>query len=287
MVTITKCNYKQYGQCISVSNGAIELIATTQIGPRIIFLGEKGGENIMYEDAKDLINKGGEFFDENLPNKGIWHIYGGHRLWKSPEYMDTYYPDNSPVQVEIDGASVSLTSDIELTTHIEKCITISMTNDGAMTIRHSFTNKGDETTPPISLWGLSVLDKGAKAIIPLSTENTGFLANRNLVLWSYTDIKDPRLTIEQDKVILAQANIAQAIKIGTRINQPVKVLTKGLQFDIAFDDIEDGNYPDFSCNVETYTNDIMLEIETLSPLFAIKAGETKTHSERWTLNRIK
>ena len=81
------------------------MLVTVDVGPRVIFYGYDGGENIFYEDEQDLINKGGEYFDDNLPNKGIWHIYGGHRLWKCPEYLDTYYPDNAPVKVveEKDG----------------------------------------------------------------------------------------------------------------------------------------------------------------------------------------
>ena len=91
-------NYKTYGKCAKLSKGGKTMLVTVDLGPRVIFYGMDGGENIFYEDEKDLINKGGEFFDKNLAGKGIWHIYGGHRLWKSPEYIDTYYPDNSPRQ---------------------------------------------------------------------------------------------------------------------------------------------------------------------------------------------
>ncbi len=286
MVKVEKTTYKEYGNCCRITNGKFEILVTIDLGPRVIFYGKCGGENIMYEDHEDLINKGGEFFDENLASKGIWHIYGGHRLWKSPEYIDTYYPDNSAVDVQyVDGGAV-FTSEAEVTTGIRKSISITMQEDGEITLVHSFTNVGDKTTTPISMWGLTVLDKGATAYIPLSQEDTGFLANRNIVLWPYTDVKDERLTIANDQVSLQQKNIAQPIKVGMSVKQAVKVKTKGLEFTLGFDYLDGERYPDFECNVESYTNAIMLEIETLSPLYELQAGETKTHVERWSLQEI-
>ncbi len=286
MVKIENTTYKQFGTCCRITNGKYELLVTTDLGPRVIFYGKVGGENIMYEDIEDLINKDGEFFDKNLPGKGAWHIYGGHRLWKSPEYMDTYYPDNEKVSVELLDNGAVFTSNPEITTGIQKAIKITMQDDGKVELVHSFTNVAGADSPAISMWGLTVLDKGAKAYIPLSQEDTGFLANRNLVLWPYTDIKDERLAIENNMVTLAQKNIAQPIKIGASIKQGVEVITKGLKFSLDFDYLDGERYPDFECNVESYTNNIMLEIETLSPLYTLKPGEKKTHIERWNLEEI-
>ena len=54
--------------------------------------------------------------------------------------------------------------------------------------------------PPVSLWALTVLAGGAVVKAPLDTSDTGLLPNRNLVLWSYNSIKDPRLTVDDDCV---------------------------------------------------------------------------------------
>ena len=42
-------------------------------------------------------------------------------------------------------------------------------------------------------------------------------------------------------------------------------------------------YPDGGCSFETYTNDVMLEFETLGELKTVAKGETSEHSEVWTL----
>lgn len=284
MTKISQTVYKHYGKCVALESAGVRLLVTVDLGPRVIFYGMADGENIMYEDADDLINKDGEFFDRNLPGKGIWHIYGGHRLWKSPEYMDTYYPDNAPVTVEYLDDGAIFTSQTEITTGLQKSMKITMDDQGGVTIVHGFCNRGDQTTPPISLWGLSVLDKGACATLPLPTEDTGFLPNRNLVLWPYTDLKDDRLTLQNDCARLAWKDVAQPIKIGALVKEPVVVHTKGLTLRISFDCF-DREYPDRYCNVESYTNDIMLEIETLSPLYRIAPGQTETHVERWSLTK--
>lgn len=277
-------NYKTYGKCAKLSKGGKTMLVTVDLGPRVIFYGMDGGENIFYEDEKDLINKGGEYFDKNLAGKGIWHIYGGHRLWKSPEYIDTYYPDNAPVNILEEGDSVTFISETESTTGIKKSIKITMDEEGNAVLEHKFSNCSQSATPPIALWALSVMDKGAVAKIPLSTEDKGLLPNRNLVLWSYTDLKDERLTLKNDSLVLTQKNIAQPIKLGAFIKDEVCVDIKGLKFSIAFDTPE-GDYADYCCNVETYTNDIMLEIETLSPVRTLQKGESAVHTEKWRLER--
>ena len=123
MISISEKNYKKYGKCISISNGRTKLLVTVEIGPRIIFYGIND-KNIMFEDLDDTTFKGGDFFNTNLKDEGIWHLYGGHRLWKSPEYIDTYYPDNKQVDVkkEEDG-SITFISKIrkEIRKEISRC----------------------------------------------------------------------------------------------------------------------------------------------------------------------
>ncbi len=75
--------------CIRLSNGEVEIIVTTDVGPRIIGYSLVGGKNILgwHPDAR-VETALGEF-----------KPYGGHRLWIAPENMpDSYAPDNAPVE---------------------------------------------------------------------------------------------------------------------------------------------------------------------------------------------
>ena len=48
----------------------------------------------------------------------------------------------------------------------------------------------------------------------------------------------------------------------------------------------EGKYPDGGCSFETYTNECMLEFETLSELKVVHPGESNTLNEKWTLSKI-
>ena len=135
--------YGKYGKVLSMTAGGIKISVTTEIGPRVIFYGKEGGENILFEDLGDEVNKPEELMDPVLKGSGGWHIYGGHRLWKSPEYMDTYYPDNAPVKVEKISGGAVFTSPVELTTKLEKSMKITMNERGDVTLEHKFVNRGE------------------------------------------------------------------------------------------------------------------------------------------------
>ena len=42
-------------------------------------------------------------------------------------------------------------------------------------------------------------------------------------------------------------------------------------------------YPDGGCSTELYTCHFMLEVESLSPLYTLKSGESAEHTENWEL----
>src|SRR5262245_20519379 len=87
--------------CLRLTDGAIELIVTTAIGPRIISARLAGGENLLWVDPATAGQTGG---DE-------WHAYGGHRLWMAPETLErTYVPDNGTAQSTWDGTTLRVSA---------------------------------------------------------------------------------------------------------------------------------------------------------------------------------
>lgn len=88
----------------AITSGNWELIVISECGPRIAFLGEKGGENLLYWDKKGVV-------------RGEYHLMGGHRVWISramaDESEDTYLSDNATCNVVIDGQAMSLLSSIQ------------------------------------------------------------------------------------------------------------------------------------------------------------------------------
>ncbi len=280
-------SFKEYGKCVSISNGVIEAIVTIELGPRIISFGFVDSQNFMCSERSAFTRKDDEVY-QNFFGKGRgWESFGGHRIWLSPEsYPETYTPDDKPVEYETttDGAIFTPQPDTEI--GVQKTLEIKMDPDDAnIQVDMQIKNISD-ADKEFAVWSLSVCTDGGTLIIPMNTNDTGLLPNRIISVWPYTDMNNDRLYWGQKYITVKQDVTAEKpIKIGVDLNC-------GTAYYVLNDDIlcknyetnhPDGIYPDGGCSFETYTNDVMLEFETLSELKNIKPGETNSLCERWTL----
>ena len=88
--------YQNFGKVVKFERNGIILRITLDIGPRIIYYGTED-QNFFKEDVDRNGSMNGEYFDKNFKSGESWYLYGGHRVWKSPEDLETYTPDNYPV----------------------------------------------------------------------------------------------------------------------------------------------------------------------------------------------
>ena len=209
-MNIEKINYRGWPNCYRLSNGLVDLVVTTDVGPRIIRFGFAGEENEFKE------------FDEQLGQTGgdDWRVYGGHRLWHAPEEpVRTYVPDNSPITLEDHKGFVRLVQPAEPLAGIHKEMDIALQADeghgngrgsghgsGRAIVTHRLRNMN---LWPVELapWALSVMAPGGVAIAPqpprgTHEENLG--PANSLTLWAYTDMSDPRWHWGQKYVLLRQ-----------------------------------------------------------------------------------
>ncbi len=286
MVNIKNVNFSTFGNCLEISNGIVVLRVTTDIGPRIIYYGTTDEDNMMHTDDQLSNVRPSEFLDKNYGKGEVWRIYGGHRLWKSPEDESSYQPDHNKVDVTLLDNGAEFFSGNDMVTGIGKRIKVTMQDNGDVNIEHSFYNCGNKPLN-VALWALSVMNKNGVAVIPMSKEDTGLLANRNLVIWPYTDVTDDRLKIKQNYISMRQdPNCKGPMKIGT-------LNTEGIAYYIRNDKLvekiypkakRDGNYVDYSCSTELYTCKDFIEVESLSELQEIPVGGIATHTEIWKLH---
>ena len=268
------------GRTLELSNGKIVVGVTLDVGPRIIKLQKPDGENLMFEDVADNVNKDvSAVYGEGKK----WHIYGGHRIWLSPESLETYYPDNAPVVSELKPNGAVFTPPAWTERGVQPVLDLEFAPDGALEVRMRVKNISD-VKQKLCVWGLTVMKCGGTLTLPLSTEDTGFLANRNLVLWHYTDVRDPRLTIANDRIILTGSTDAESpLKIGTYLNEIRAFYRYGDTLFTKECISKPGEYPDFTCNFETYTSELIHECETLSAAEEVAPGEEIIHTEKWRL----
>lgn len=270
--------YGGWEKCIRLSNDKIELIITSEVGPRVIRFGFVDEVNIFYEDPNQVGKTLGDEF----------RLYGGHRLWVSPEIPGfTDYPDNLPVEYRTEKNSVVVTSPTEKATQLQKKIEVSI-NENVATINHMITNYANQTVE-IAPWALSVMRSGGVGFFPqeeYQSHQDKLLPVRPLVLWGYTDMSDSRWSWGKKVIKLKQTSNNQPQKVGALVTQGwAGYAWENILFLKKFDYQENVKYPDFGCNFETFTNESMLELESLGHLVQLKPNESVEHTEKWMLIR--
>jgi hypothetical protein len=279
-VKMEKVAYLNQPNCYRLSNGMVELIVTTDIGPRIIRYGFVGEDNVF-----------GEIPEMKVPvDLGDWRPWGGHRLWTAPEAMPrTYSPDNSPIKFAIEGKdTIRLTQPLESTTRIQKEIAVTLSAAGtSVTVLHKLTNR-NLWAVDLAPWALTIMHGGGTTILPQEPyrDHNDYLAPaRPLVLWHYTNLADSRFAIGPKFIRLrTDSNQKEPQKIGVANKQGwAAYALRQTLFVKRFSYREGENYPDYGSNNETYTAADFMEIETLAPMSHVEPGQSVEHLERWFL----
>lgn len=278
-VKLERIDYGGWTACYRLSNDAVDLVLTTDVGPRIIRYGFVSQENEFKEFGEMLGKTGGD----------QWRVYGGHRLWHAPESTPrTYYPDNDPVTLEESDGFVRLVQSTEPTTGIQKEMDIRLDASGSgVEVTHRLRNL-NLWSVELAPWALSVMAPGGTAILPLPPRGShpqDLTPTSSLALWPYTNMADPRWTWGSRFILLRQNQSAEKPqKIGLSPSDGwLAYARNGHLFVKQFTPVPGSRYPDLGCAVELFTDGSMLEMETLGPLTTLAPQAAIEHVERWRL----
>lgn len=287
-VTVEKVAYAGWKNNLRMSNGTIELIATLDVGPRIISLKLKGKKNV-FKEYKGQMGKSGE---------KSWQIRGGHRVWTAPEDLTrTYALDNQPIKwKDLGNGTIRLIPPPDKPYGIQKELDVQMASKGStVKITNRITNVGQKPTS-LSVWALSVMAPGGMEVIPLAPyrphpgppEKAGspedYAPDQHMVMWSYFRFGDPRWSFGKKYILLKQDEKKGPTKIGLAHQRGwVGYLNQGTLFVKRFGYKKGKKYPDRGCNFETFTNEDMLEMELLSPLARLAPKRSIELTETWEL----
>jgi len=287
---IQKISHEGWPHNAALSNSHVELIITLDVGPRIISYRTPRSHNVFKNYPEQMGGSG----------ESDWMIRGGHRLWIAPEVKATYAFDNSPVSHEMLPNGIRMENAPVAPWGLRKILTVTLAEDSTeVTVHHRVINESSSPVE-ISSWGLSVMAPGGLEIIPQpelgehpgpilplierGAPLDGFLPNRLIVPWPYTDMTDPRLRFGSEFITLRQTHDGTPIKLGLAHKEKwVAYLNGETLFVKTFDYVAGAAYTDLGCNFETYSDQNMLEIETLSPLRNLQPGEAVEHTEKWYL----
>jgi hypothetical protein len=280
-----------WSRCVELSNGHLRLVATLEVGPRVLFCGAPSGPNLFKEFKEQ---EGQRQPASPHPQSGNWMAWGGHRLWVAPEGDYCYAADNQPVGFEtLDEHTIRLTTPDETLEGWRRSMEFRMIpGEARVQVIHRLTALRD-LEHAVAPWGLSMMDVGGVAIVPqpkLGSHPEDLLPNRNLVVWPYVSLQDPRLSLGAVNWLVRQDCTRGALKIGL-LHQSDRIAyhNKGWLFITTVPFVTRGAaateivYPDYGVNCEIFTNQDILEMETLAPLTRLRAGETATHAVEWCI----
>ncbi len=281
-VTIEKTSYAGWSNCYRVTNGEVELIVTTDVGPRVLRYGFVKGQN-LFKEFQEQLGKSGET---------TWQARGGHRIWIAPEAVpETYALDNRPVKATIKGGVLEVSEPVEPETGLEKTMIVRLAANGTnVEVEHRIRNTAAKARR-FAPWALTMMAQGGTGISgfpPRGTHPEVLAPTNPLVMWAFTDLSDKRWTFTKKYMILRQdaKNTGQPQKLGHFNKDTFGAYLLGSDLFVkryAADAAK--TYPDFGCSFETFTNQDFLELETLGPLENVAPGATVTHTERWSLHK--
>jgi hypothetical protein len=219
---------------------------------------------------------------------GDFYFHGGHRLWHSPEAMPrTYIPETGEITITDIPGGVLMEAQTEPGTGIRKRMEIHLAADKpSMMLTHTLSNDG---MWPVELapWAITQFRLGGTVILPMPVGNVdlaGLLPNRQISLWPYARINDPRLKLDDEFVLFRTEALLPPFKIGYFDPHGwMAYWLDGVLFRKTFEARTESTYPDHNCNAEMYCNDQFVELESLGPLNVVKPGESIVHMETWEL----
>ncbi len=191
--------------------------------------------------------------------------------------------------LDISGDELILEQETEKTTGLQKQMILKSFDETSNSLEIVYRIYNRNLWPVnFSVWALSVMEKNGRIIVPnepFQSHSENLLPARPIVLWSYTDMADPRWTWGSRYIQLKQdpsATTPQKIGIFNKVGWAAYYL-KGNLFIKKFPCLESMQYPDFQSNMEVYTDKNIIEFETLGNLAIVEPGSFCEHKETWQL----
>lgn len=252
--------------------GPYHIEVASEFGPRITSLRLEGGDDVLARlgPEKSIVHV-----------RGTFHLRGGHRLWASPETPDiTYAPDDHHCDVSTADGVLSVSAPAD-SAGLVKEITLTA-DDTSLVVDHRIESSG-EFSGSVAAWAITQFPLGGRIITPLIGEETEFSANRYLVMWPYSSIEDPRVTLADD-VLELKAVDGPRIKFGVG---PAPGRLGYFRDDLLFvkeiESVAGRPVPDLGAVGQVYVGDGFGELESVGGITDLSTGGFAAVRERWTI----
>lgn len=268
---------QQWGSVLFLEEADIRVGIALEFGIRIVHLSLAGMENLFYVQPKDL--------SDGFTTPDGWRLYGGHRFWTAPESDLSYCPDNAPVSYTLvpDGAVVTQAPDSWL--GIRKSLTVTF-GDGKVCLLHTVQNCR-EAPITCATWGVNTLGPGKAEISFRGTAPGDYTPRRRINLWADTNLHDPRLSFQKDRLLAEHQPRKDYCKLGLYTPAGTACYeSRGQKLTVSFPTPPVESCPDGGCNFELYMGEKFMEMETLGTTVTLQKNQTASHTEYWQLEKV-
>jgi hypothetical protein len=284
-MSITTMPYAGH-EAIQIEAGAVRLVATTSVGPRVLALLTEDGANALAELPEMTLS---------CPGSGPLHLRGGHRLWAAPEDPRvTYRPDDDPVGVEEIPGGVRLTTHPDPVAGTSREMSIVVTGPERLSFDYRVINTAHQPQR-LAAWAITMMAPAGRAWLPFLAgefDPGGFQAQRNIALWAYARTDDPRFilsdaAIEVRASVIAERGITDSFKAGTSLRRGwLAHWRQGLLLVKRAGHDESRTYADMGASGQVYSHPDFTELESLGPLTDLAPGEAAVHHEDWEVHLV-
>lgn len=282
-------DYKGFGKCLYMTNGTVDIIASLDIGPRILRYGYVGEDNIFIADTENkcIVHQTSDELKSYYGEEHYYCTYGGHRIWQAPEvHPKSHYPDNFPIEHEILENGVRLIAPVQFRNNIQSSITLTFRGEGTEIDLHQEIKNTSRFSQDLALWSITMCATGGVAITRRNTMSLPGSPNMNIALWSHANFINGTTFIGNKYITVVQPD-GPAIKFGLKLEHGDTYYVNG---DTVFKkefkpNYPYGNYPDWNSNFETYSCKFFTELEFLSEYTKLAPQQSVALDESWSLCR--
>ena len=273
-LAIEQTTFGRWDEAYRLTLADAEMLVVTGMGPRILSLSVAGGPNLLFVDDDLLLSRG--------VGEDAWYIYGGHRIWISPETEASYAPDNAPGSVSIDGGRLDVVAPVIQETQLQKRLSVYARN-GRFVVESAIRNVGD-TLFLGAAWAITCVVPTGVVAFPWGTG--GNWDQKTITYWNQWMDHGSDVTSDQWRPgpdLFCVAPTGEEGKVGA--NSPEGWVAQCRE-DATFAKSRSwspADYPDGGCSLEVYTCDRFLELEMLGPIQYLYPGSEALVEEEWTV----
>ncbi len=254
--------------------GEAAMVVVTEVGPRILSLSVGDGPNLLFVDQETAGQGQGD---------ADFNVYGGHRVWVSPETASTYAPDNASCQVNVSDDGLTVIAPVAPQTGLRKRLTV-LAQDDRFVVEQGVLNTGDAVYPG-AVWALTCVVPRGVVVFPWGRRGSWDL--KKIVYWNKwmghsSDVNS--LQWEPGPDLFNVVPTGEEGKVGS--NSPegwVALCRDDATFVKSYAWVPNARYPDEDSSLQVYTCAQFIEMETLGPLTTFYPGQEVVHREVWTV----